>query len=49
MKNGLKGIAVLLALLALIMQMNWIDINIINLSPFWILLIGFVLLLAGNR
>lgn len=49
MKNTLKGIAVLLALLALIMEMNWVDINIINISNFWILLIGFILLLVANR
>jgi len=48
-RSIIKGIAVILVLLAVLMQMSWIIIPAISVYKFWIVVISFGLLLIASK
>jgi hypothetical protein len=48
-RSVLKGIAVVLALLAVVMQLGWIIIPSISIYKFWFVVIAFGLLLISSK
>jgi len=48
-RSIIKGIAVILVLLAVLMHMNWIIIPAISVYRFWIVVIAFGMLLIGSK
>jgi hypothetical protein len=48
-RSVLKGIAVVLALLAVVMQLGWVIIPSISIYKFWFVVIAFGLLLITSK
>ena len=48
-KNLLKGISVLIVLLAVLMQLGYVSIVFLNAYKFWMLVIAYALLLVSSR
>ncbi|MBX2966056.1 MAG: hypothetical protein KF845_07915 [Cyclobacteriaceae bacterium] len=48
-RNIIKGIAVLLVLLAVMMQMQWVLIPALVAYKFWMVVIAFALTLIASR
>ncbi|WKZ60728.1 MAG: hypothetical protein QY309_04435 [Cyclobacteriaceae bacterium] len=48
-RNIIKGIAVLLVLLAVMMQMQWVLIPALAVYKFWMVVIAFALVLITSR
>jgi hypothetical protein len=48
-RNILKAVAVILVLLALLMHLNWVVIPAISIYKFWIVILGFGLLLISSK
>ncbi|HRJ29099.1 MAG: hypothetical protein KF846_05370 [Cyclobacteriaceae bacterium] len=48
-RNIIKGIAVLLVLLAVMMQMQWVVIPAIVAYKFWLVVIAFGLVLVASK
>jgi hypothetical protein len=48
-RNIVKGIAVLLVLLAVMMQMQWVLIPALAVYKFWMVVIAFALVLITSR
>ncbi|MBX2945302.1 MAG: hypothetical protein KF725_05675 [Cyclobacteriaceae bacterium] len=48
-RNIIKGIAVLLVLLAVMMQMNWVVIPALVAYKFWLVVIAFGMVLVASK
>jgi hypothetical protein len=48
-RSIIKAIAVMLVLLAVVMQMQWVLIPAISMYKFWIVVVGFGLLLISSK
>lgn len=48
-RSVIKAIAVILVLLAVLMHLGWLVIPAIAIYKFWIVVIGFGLLLIGGK
>lgn len=48
-RSILKAIAVILFLLAVLMQLHWVVIPAISVYKFWIIVVSFVLLLISSK
>jgi len=48
-RSILKGVAVLLVLLALCMHMNWVVIPALARYEFWLMMLGFGFLMIGSK
>ena len=48
-RSILKGIAVIMVLLAVLMQLNYVSIYAVNPYKFWIVVVSFGLLLISSK
>ncbi len=48
-RSLLKGVAVILVLIAVFIQMDYISIRYVDANRFWLVVTGFGLLLVGSR
>jgi hypothetical protein len=48
-RSILKAIAVVLVLIAVAMQLNWLSIPAMNVYRFWIVILSFGLLLISSK
>jgi len=48
-RSVIKGIAVILVLLAVLMNLNWIIIPAVSVYKFWIVVVSFGLLLIASK
>jgi hypothetical protein len=48
-RSILKAIAVILVLLAVLMQLGWVSIAVISVYKFWLVVIAFGLLLISSK
>ncbi len=48
-RSIIKGIAVILVLLAVLMQMSWIIVPAISVYKFWIVVVSFGMLLIASK
>jgi len=48
-RSIIKGIAVILVLLAVLMEMSWIIIPAVSVYKFWIVVVSFGLLLIASK